>query len=273
MTVTKTHDIQAATDAAGCVVRIHERLIEYLRRGRTLAEIDGFVAAALDDLDCKSCFRHYKVHGHPPFPSHSCLSVNECIVHGMHTMKADPLKPGDLISVDIGVKHQGFIGDAAWTYAIEHASDVARRLMDCGKESLRRGILAMQPGRPLRDWAETVETYVERACGFFLVRGLGGHGYGRKLHEPPFIANHLPRRLSDWPEANKLFQPGMLIAVEPMIAIGTGEILTFGRDWPIFTADGSLSVHYEADVLITESGPRNLTAGLFDLPDIVGNNG
>lgn len=270
MTVTKTRDIDAATDAAACVVKTHERLVSFLRAGLTLAEIDGFVGKTLDELNCKSCFKHYKVHGHPPFPSHSCLSVNNCIVHGMHTMKADPLKPGDLISVDIGVKHHGWIGDAAWTYAIEFASDEAVRLMDCGKESLRRGIAAMQPGRPLRDWAEAVETYVEGECGFHLVRGLGGHGYGKRLHEAPFISNQIPRRPSEWPEAMMMYKPGMLIAVEPMIAIGTGEIRSHGRDWPIYTADDSLSVHYEADVIITDTGNRNLTAGLFDLPDVVG---
>ncbi len=270
MTVTKARDIDAATDAAACVVKTHERLVTYLRAGRTLAEIDGFVAHTLDELDCKSCFKHYKVHGHPPFPSHSCLSINDCIVHGMHTMKAGPLQPGDLISVDIGVKHHGWIGDAAWTYAIEHASDEAMRLMNCGKESLRRGIAAMQPGKPLRDWAEAVETYVEGECGFHLVRGLGGHGYGKRLHEAPFISNNVPHRPAEWPEAMLPFKPGMLIAVEPMIAVGTTQIRSEGRDWPIFTADGSLSVHYEADVLITEHGPRNLTGGLFDLPDILG---
>jgi len=102
------------------------------------------------------------------------------------------------------------------------------------------------------------------------VRGLGGHGYGRTLHGAPFISNVVPRHRSEWPDAWKLFTPGMLIAVEPMISVGGPEIDSRPRRWPIFTPDGSLSVHYEADVLITEDGPRNLTEGMDALPDVVG---
>ncbi len=123
MVVTAARDIAGATAAAQCVVRTHERLVEFLRAGQTLAEVDRFVAETLSDLDCRSAFLRYKIPGHPPFPSHSCLSVNECIVHGTHLMSDHPLEPGDLFSIDIGVNHEGWIGDAAWTYAIEAADD------------------------------------------------------------------------------------------------------------------------------------------------------
>jgi methionyl aminopeptidase len=270
MVVTAERDIDAAHAAAQCVVRAHERLVGFLRAGLTLAEIDAFIARTLNELDARSAFLRYRIPGHPPFPSHSCLSVNECIVHGTHLMSSEPLKPGDLLSIDIGVWHHGWIGDAAWTYAVEEASDEVERLMESGRESLRRGVAAMQAGRPLVDWARAVQECVEGECGFKLVRGLGGHGYGRKLHGPPFIANVLPTRPAEWPDAWKLFQPGMLLAVEPMLAVGTAEIFSEQRQWPIYTADRSLSVHYEANVLITRDGPRNLTEGMDDLPDIVG---
>jgi methionyl aminopeptidase len=127
----------------------------------------------------------------------------------------------------------------------------------------------MQPQRPLIDWAKAVQKHVEKECGFHLVRGLGGHGIGRELHGPPFISNVIPTYPGEWGEAWKPWVPGMLVAVEPMIAIGTTETRTKGREWPIWTGDGSLAVHYEADVLITAHGPRNLTEGLFEMPDVI----
>jgi methionyl aminopeptidase len=270
MVVTVQQDIDGAAAAAQCVARTHERIAEFLRAGLTLAEIDTFVARTLEDLGCRSAFLRYRIPGHPPFPSHSCLSLNECIVHGTHTMTTKPIEPGDLVSIDIGVNHRGWVGDAAWTYVIERATPEAERLMACGRESLRRGIDAMQPGRPLIDWARAVQTCVEDEYGFALVRGLGGHGYGRKLHGPPFISNVLPKHRGEWPDAWSTFKPGLLVAVEPMIAIGGSGIRTSPGRWPILTEDGSLSVHYEADVLITEDGPRDLTAGMDQLPDVVG---
>jgi methionyl aminopeptidase len=127
----------------------------------------------------------------------------------------------------------------------------------------------MQPQRPLIDWAKAVQQHVEKECRFHLVRGLGGHGIGRTLHGAPFISNVVPTYPGEWQEAWKPWVPGMLVAVEPMITVGTTETTTHGRDWPIWSADGSMAVHYEADVLITADGPRNLTAGLFDLPDVI----
>ncbi len=270
MVVNAQQDIDGAADAAQCVRRTHERLAESLHAGQTLTDIDQFVAGVLKDLNCKSAFLKYKIPGHPPYPSHSCLSPNSCIVHGTHTMSDDPIKTGDVLSIDIGVVHHGWIGDAAWTYVIEGADDEVMRLLRCGRESLRRGVSAMIAGRPLVDWAREVQACVEEEHNYHLVRGLGGHGYGRKLHGPPFISNVMPKHRTEWPDAWSTFKPGMLLAVEPMIAVGGNQILTKSRNWPIFTPDGSLAVHYEADVLITEEGPRNLTEGMDQLPDIVG---
>ena len=269
MVINAKQDVLAAQAAAQCVVRTHERLVEYLQVGRTLAQIDQFVAEVLSSLDCRSAFLRYRMKNHPPFASHACLSLNDCIVHGTHDMSDKPLGAGDVLSVDIGVVHRGWIGDAAWTYAIGEASDEALQLMACGRESLQRGIDAVKVGRPLIDWARALQPFVEQDCGFHLVRGLGGHGYGRTLHGPPFISNVTPRHPGEWPDAWETFKQGMLLAVEPMIAVGSGEIISDGRTWPIYTADGSLSVHYEADIMVTENGARDLTAGMNCLPDIV----
>ncbi len=263
-------DIDAATLSAHYVVEIHKSLTDFLRAGLTLSEIDSYVASKLRELKCKSAFLHYRIPGQPPFPSHACLSVNDCVVHGTHSSSMEPLQPGDIISVDIGVKHQGWIGDAAWTWAIEGTTEENLRLMHAGKQSLAAGIEAMQPNRPLIDFAKAVQQVAEQSFGFHLIRGLGGHGYGKSLHAPPFVSNVVPAHPSEWPDAWRTFEEGMLIAVEPMLAVGTGQIENKRGSWPIYSADHSMSVHYEADILISSDGPVDLTDGLQELPDIVG---
>ncbi len=270
MVLTKTSQIQGARAAADRVCRVHEGLADFLGPGKTLAEIDTFVAATLKKLASRSCFLRYRVPGLGPFPSHSCLSVNDCVVHGTHLDLARPLREGDLLSIDIGVLHKGWIGDAAWTYGIVDVSDESRKLMAVGIECLRRGIDAMQPGRPLLDWARAVQHCVETEAGFSLVRGLGGHGYGKSLHTPPFVANVVPTHPHEWPDAFRVFEPGLLVAVEPMLAAGGHETTSDPGTWPIRTIDGSMTVHYEADVLMTADGPDVLTADMFNLPDLVG---
>ena len=265
-----SHDAKEAKVSARIVVEVHRALTDFIRAGITLPEIDAFVAKKLRELKCKSAFLKYKMPGQPPFPSHSCLSVNDCVVHGTHTMTQSPLSPGDLISVDIGVIHKGWVGDAAWTWAIEHASDENHKLMQAGRDSLSAGIKAMQPARPMMDFARAVQGVAEDDFGFHLIRGLGGHGYGRTLHAPPFISNVVPAHPSEWPDGWRTFEPGMLIAVEPMLAIGTGHIENMQGTWPIFSADNSMSVHFEADIHITEDGPVDLTQGLQELPYIIG---
>ncbi len=264
-----------ARDAASKVVETHRRLVEYLRVGQTLAQIDAFVAQTLEELSCRSAFLGYRVPRSPAFPSHACLSLNACIVHGTAASSREPLREGDVLKIDIGVVHKGWIGDAAWTYAFKHASDEVLRLMSCGRESLRRGVRTLRPGNVYLEWARAVQGYVEGECGFHLVRGLGGHGYGRKLHARPFVSNTVPVSRGEWGDAHTPCTAGTLVAVEPMIAVSTGETAQresarFGLEWPVYTADGSMSVHYEHDVLITEGDPEVLTAGLESLPDLVG---
>lgn len=270
MLVTTPEDIAGAQAAADLVVEIHRRLVDFLKVGQTLAQIDGFVGEALRDLGTKSAFLNYQTARYPRYPSFACLSPNDVVVHGTAGMTLEPLKRGDLISIDIGVIHQGWIGDAAWTYVFEEATDEVTRLCECGIEALRRGIPELRPGAPLKNWAAAVQQWVEKECGYHCVRGLCGHGYGRKLHTPPSVANSLPRYPGEWQEMNLEIEPGLLIAVEPMVAIGTADLLQEPRKWPIRTADGSLAVHYEHDILVMPDGPRVLTEGLYDLPMIVG---
>ncbi len=275
-------DADAAHAAAQRVVQTHQRLAPFLKEGVTLAQVDAEVGKILRDLQCESCFRGYRISKLPPYPCHACLSVNDCIVHGTFEHHASALKEGDILKVDVGVTYRGWNGDAAWTYAIKNCRDEDRRLMECGKESLRAGIAALKPGNTFIEFARAVQHCAEVKYGFHCVEGLTGHGYGRRphrndprrdafdrgLHKPPHVWNVVPSRMSEWPEAMMKCEPGVLVAVEPMIAIGTP--VRKERGWAHFTADGSTAVHYEADVLITEKGPWNLTEEMTDLPDIVG---
>lgn len=259
---------ESALAAAQCVVETHRRVAGFLRLGLTLAELDTFVARTLEELRCRSCFLGYKIPRMPPFPSHACLSVNDCIVHGTVASHTDPLVEGDLLKVDIGVWHKGWIGDAAWTYSIGKPTPEIRRLMDVGKESIRRGIETLGPDSRWIDWARAVQGYVEGECDLHLAEGLGGHGIGRTLHGKPFVSNVVPSWPMAWPEAERRCEPGTLVAVEPMIATGTGKTRSDSTyKWPIHTADGSMAVHYEHDVLITDDGCRVLTEGLEEVRD------
>lgn len=266
-----------ARESAGRVVTIHQRVAAFLKTGVTLGQIDAFIAKQLDDLKAKSSFLGYRQSvSTPVFPSHACLSVNECVVHGTAAYHTAPMKPGDVLKIDVGVNYRGFMGDAAWTYAFEHQTDVAKRLMDCGRRSLEAGVPALRPGNTYLAWAKAVQPVVERDFGFHLVHGLGGHGLGRKQHDRPYISNVVPPpgREREWPDALTPCMPGHYVAVETMIGAGSGDVREHrvrGRqDWPVLIADGSLSVHYEHDVLITENGPETLTADLVHQPDIVG---
>jgi methionyl aminopeptidase len=268
-------DADAAEAAAHCVVKTHQRLAEWLRVGMKLPQIDQFVAATLEELGCRSCFLHYRVGRSNPFPSYACLSVNDCVVHGTAGYYPHPMKPGDVLKIDVGVFHRGWVGDAAWTYVFKEMSPEVKRLTDCGKLALKEGVEQFRPGNTYLAWAQTVQHIVEDSperggFGFHLVRGLGGHGYGRKLHAPPFISNIVPNHHYEWPDSTLECEPGTLLAVEPMIAVGTSSTTSRPKEWPVYIADGSLSVHYEHDVLITADGPRVLTRDLEALPDIVG---
>ena len=262
-------DAQLAYEAAQKVVQTHLRLAEFLRPGQTMAQIDTFVASTLDSLGCKSCFLHYRPRGHrgPAFPSHACLSVNDCVVHGTAAYPK-PLGPGDIVKIDIGVWYKGFIGDAGWTYFVSPISPVAAQLLEAGKLSLSEGVKELTPQKTWSAWAERVHEIVVKRNGFHLTQGLGGHGIGRSLHAGPFISNS-PQSVYEWSDGAKHPVPGTLVAVEPMLAIGTGEIRYPGgsHSWPVHSADGSLTAHYEHDILITEGDPVILTDGLQNVRD------
>ncbi len=262
-------ELAGLREAARCVVEVHRGLAGYLRVGMTLPEVDVFVAETLQKLGAKSCFFRYRVPKLPPFPSHACLSVNECVVHGTASSLGRPLRSGDVLKVDIGTLKDGWIGDAAWTYVFGEPTDEVAKICEAGKESLRRGVETLRVGNKLIEFARAVQGCAEGEYGMHLVRGLGGHGYGRRLHESPWISNTVPTYPGEWPDALMDVRPGMVMAVEPMLAVGTPETTSRRREWPIDSADGSMTVHYESDIVVHADGPEDMTAGLWDLPDVI----
>lgn len=254
--------VQAATDK---VVEMHRRLVEFIREGHHLAEVEAFVIKNLADMRCKSAFHMYQ-RGRLKFPSHACYSVNNCIVHGTAAFPYEhQLRRGDVLKIDIGISYQGWIGDAAWTYVIGEMTEEARRLMDAGKAALALGIPTVKAGASVNDWAAAVQS-VEQTHRVHMVESLGGHGVSRKLHDVPYIPNRVDPQYE-----NLKFQPNTMVAVEPMIALGTHKIMGKRDSWPIYTADGSKSAHFEHDLFIGTSETIVLTKGLEDLPEVLSN--
>jgi methionyl aminopeptidase len=185
------------------------------------------------------------------FPGSICASINNEIVHGIPSRKR-VLREGDLLSIDVGVRYQGYHTDSATTVAIGVVDEASTRLLEVTERALDAGIAAAQAGRHIGDIGAAVQAVVE-ADGFSVVRDLVGHGIGAEFHEEPQVPNYgKPRR-------GAKLSPGLTIAIEPMVNVGTPKTKTLPDKWTIVTADGSRSAHFEHTVVVTEDGPRVLT--------------
>jgi len=216
-----------------------------VKPGVSTKELDRFAAERIRHHGAKSAFLGYR-----QYPCHICISVNDEVVHGM----AGPRKieMGDIISVDVGVVHNGFIGDNARTVAVGGCSVEAQRLMDITEQALHDGIAQARAGNRVVDISRAVQTSVE-TNGCSVVREFVGHGVGRSMHEEPQVPNFV-----DGGKSPKL-RAGMTLAIEPMVNAGAREVKILNDGWTVVTKDGSLSAHFEHTVLITESEPEILT--------------
>lgn len=185
------------------------------------------------------------------FPASICTSINNEIVHGIPSRKR-VLAEGDIVSVDIGVKYEGYHTDSATTVPVGEITEESRRLLDATREALEAGVDAARNGNHLGDIGAAVQTVVEKA-GFSVVRDLVGHGIGSGFHEEPQVPNY------GKPKRGLRLVPGLTIAIEPMVNIGKSGIRTMPDRWTVVTIDGSRSAHFEHTVAITENGPRILT--------------
>ena len=242
-----SRDIEQMRRSGEVLAEVHELLAPMVKPGTTLLELDEVAESHIRSRGGTPAFKGY--HG---FPGTLCTSVNEKVVHGIPDSYA--LKEGDLLSIDCGVILRGWVSDAARSYVVGGGNPEAQRLIDVGWASLDAGIEACTPGATIGDVGAAVQEVAE-AAGTHVIRKLVGHGIGRDMHEEPQVPNY------GTPGTGPVLEPGYVIALEPMLALGTVDIVEDPADgWSIYTADGSLSVHVEHTIAITEDGPRVLTA-------------
>jgi methionyl aminopeptidase len=225
--------------------RVLDEVCAWVRPGQTTAEIDAYGASRIAEHGAKSAFLGYR-----RYPCHLCISVNDEVVHGMAGSRR--VEFGDIVSVDVGVIVNGFVGDNAKTVAAGGCSVEAQRLMDVTEQSLYEGIASAVAGNRVADISRAIQTYVE-SNGCSVVREFVGHGVGRAVHEEPQVPNFVDGKKSP------ILRAGMTLAIEPMVNAGMREVRMLNDGWTVLTKDGSLSAHFEHTILITESKPEILT--------------
>jgi len=244
--IKSVHEIEQMRVAGRITAETFAVLKEHIAPGISTMELDRIAAEYI-----KKCGATCSFYGYSGYPGHICISVNQEVVHGIPSKKT-VLKAGDIVSVDIGACYNGYHGDAARTYAVGEISPEAQKLISVTKQSFFEGIKNARAGNRLFDISASIQSYVEQN-GYSVVRALVGHGIGNELHEDPEVPN-----FGTYGRGPRLV-PGMTIAIEPMVNMGTYKVITLPDDWTVVTADGELSAHYENTVLITGGEAEILT--------------
>ena len=239
------HELEAMRQACKITAAARALAGEMVKPGVKTKDIDKAVRDFIVSQGAKPSFLGY--HG---FPGSTCISVNNTVIHG--TPGNYELRDGDIVSVDVGAYYKGFHGDCAATYPCGTVSAEAQRLIDVTKQSFYEGIRFAKRGHRVSDISHAIQTYVE-SNGFSVVRSFVGHGVGAQLHEEPEVPNY------GAPGRGPRMLPGMTLAIEPMVNVGTYEVQVLKDKWTTVTADGKLSAHYENTVLITDGEPEILT--------------
>jgi methionyl aminopeptidase len=235
-----------ALDRANALVHQALKLVRTAAKpGVTTAELDAMAESEIRENGGTPAFKGYR-----GFPATLCISLNDEIVHGIPNPK-QRLSDGDLVSVDCGVLLDGFFGDAAVTFGVGTVNGDAERLMQVTKQCLDDAVEAAQPGSRLGDIGAVVQTRAEKA-GFGVVRDFVGHGIGRSLHEDPQVPNY------GVPGRGQVLKPGLVIAIEPMITVGSWRVRIDEDGWTARTEDGKLAAHFEYSVAVRPGGPRVL---------------
>ncbi len=227
------------------------KVAKAVKPGMTKIEVDRLAEEIIVAGGDVPAFKNYKPDGASvAFPAVLCISVNDEIVHGIPNSYR--LKEGDVVGLDLGIKHKGFYTDMAVTVGIGQVDKAAKRLMEVTSQALEVGILAARPGNTTGDIGHAIASFV-KPYKYGIVRELSGHGVGYKIHEDPYIPNY------GKPGSGVKLKPGMVLAIEPMINEGGDAIVLADDDFTFKTRDGSRSAHFEKTILITEGDPEILT--------------
>lgn len=240
-----TRELRYMRDAGRVVANVFQELEKAVRPGVTTGELNRLAEDFIIRQGARPAFK-----GLYGFPAAICTSVNEQVVHGIPGLRK--LEAGDIISIDIGAEINGYFGDAAVTFPVGDISPEACRLLDVTRDALYAGIDVARTGNRLSDISHAIQSYVEKH-GFSVVRDYVGHGIGRKMHEDPQVPNF------GRPGRGPRLEPGMTLAIEPMVNAGTYEVVTLDDGWTVVTRDGSLSAHFEHTVAITNGAAEILT--------------
>ncbi len=240
-------------EACAIAATVLDQLKPLVRPGITTQDLEEAGREFIARLGARSACYGYQ-HGSHRYPAHTCISVNEEVVHGIPSFKRI-LREGDVVSLDIVVWYNGYVGDNACTVPVGAISPGLEKLLRVTREALDLGIRQAQVGKRIGDVANAIQTHVE-SNGFSVVRDMVGHGVGVAMHEPPEVPNFGRKGTLD------KIKPGMTFAIEPMVNMGAYRTKTLSDGWTVVTADGSPSAHFEHTVLTTEQGPEILTLPL-----------
>jgi methionyl aminopeptidase len=238
-------EIKAIREAARIVAATLDMLAGHVRPGVTTAELDGLAEAFILENGARPAFKGYR-----GFPATICPSINDEVVHAIPGPRK--LVEGDIISIDVGVEKHGYYGDAARTFTVGAVPESTKTLLRVAQEALRKGIDQARPGRRVGDISHAIQSHVE-SNGFSIVRELVGHGIGRAMHEEPNVPNFGP------PDRGPRLMVGQVLAIEPMVNIGSPDVITRDDGWTVVTKDGSLSAHFEHTVVVGADGPEILS--------------
>ncbi len=253
VTIKSKKEIELMREVCKVVAIVYQELEKVIKPGMSTWELDKIAEQKMKALGAIPAEKGYDIgiKGVPPFPATLCVSINDEVIHGIPS-KNRIIKDGDIVSVDTVALKNGFNGDAARTFIVGKASKEAERLVQVTKQAFFEGIKYAKPGNRIGDVCHAIGEYVH-SQGYSVIKEFQGHGIGRQMHEDPGIPNY--------GKAGRgiRLEPGMTLAVEPMVIAGNPNILELDDGWTVVTEDGSLAAHYENTILITEKEPEILT--------------
>ncbi|WP_400164788.1 type I methionyl aminopeptidase [Brevibacillus sp. TJ4] len=246
MIILKTpEEIRLMQEAGAVLAACHREIAKMIRPGITPWEIDQFVEQFLAEHDATP-----EQKGYNGYPYATCASINDVICHGFPTK--EPLRDGDIVTIDMVVRKNGWLADSAWSYAVGNISAEAQKLLEVTEKSLYLGIDQAVVGNRIGDISHAIQTYAQEQ-GYSVVRDFTGHGIGQAMHEEPYVPHYGP------PNRGQRLKEGMVITIEPMLNVGTYHLTIDDDGWTARTRDGKLSAQYEHTIAITADGPVILT--------------